>query len=61
MRLSSTAFRDRSTIPHRYTCDGEDISPPLEWSAPPEGVRSFVLLCDDPDAPARHLASLGGI
>jgi Raf kinase inhibitor-like YbhB/YbcL family protein len=52
MRLSSTAFRDRSAIPHRYTCDGEDISPPLEWSAPPEGARSFVLLCDDPDAPA---------
>jgi hypothetical protein len=35
MQLSSTAFSDRSAIPRRYTCDGEDLSPPLEWSDPP--------------------------
>ena len=51
MRLSSSAISDGSAIPRRYTCDGEDISPPLEWSDVPPGTRSFVLLCDDPDAP----------
>ncbi len=51
MRLSSNAFSDGSAIPRRFTCDGEDQSPPLEWSGAPAGTRSFVLLCDDPDAP----------
>lgn len=51
MQLSSTAFSDKTAIPLRYTCDGEDISPPLSWSDPPTGTRSFVLLCDDQDAP----------
>ncbi len=52
MRLSSSAFSDGATIPRRFTCDGEDLSPPLEWGDAPAGTRSFVLLCDDPDAPA---------
>jgi Raf kinase inhibitor-like YbhB/YbcL family protein len=52
MRLSSSAFSDGSAIPRRFTCDGEDLSPPLDWSDVPAGTRSFVLLCDDPDAPA---------
>lgn len=52
MRLTSSAFPDGSAIPRRFTCDGEDQSPPLAWSGVPEGTRSFVLLCDDPDAPA---------
>lgn len=51
MRLRSDAFCDGFAIPQRYTCDGDDISPPLEWDAPPKDARSFVLLCDDPDAP----------
>ena len=51
MQLSSTAFSDGTAIPSGYTCDGEDISPPLSWSEPPAGTRSFVLLCDDHDAP----------
>jgi len=51
MRLTSSAITDGSSIPRRYTCDGEDISPPLQWSDPPPETRSFVLLCDDPDAP----------
>jgi hypothetical protein len=59
MRLSSTAFDDGGEVPRRYTCDGEDISPPLNWSGAPSDTQSFVLLCADPDAPAgtwRHWA-----
>jgi hypothetical protein len=52
MRLTSPAFFNGKTIPPRFTCDGEDLSPPLDWSGAPAGTRSFVLLCDDPDAPA---------
>jgi hypothetical protein len=51
MRLRSSAFADGAEIPRRFTCEGDDISPPLEWSDVPAGTRSFVLLCDDPDAP----------
>ena len=51
MRLESPAFTEGSKIPAIYTCDGEDASPPLHWSDPPHGTHSFVLLCDDPDAP----------
>ena len=51
MRLTSTAFADGTAIPRRHTCDGEDLSPALAWSDVPAGVRSFVILCDDPDAP----------
>jgi phosphatidylethanolamine-binding protein (PEBP) family uncharacterized protein len=52
MQLSSSAFSDGSAIPRRFTCDGEDLSPPLEWGGAPTEPQSFVLLCDDPDAPA---------
>lgn len=51
MRLESPAFRHGDTIPKRYTCDGEDRSPPLRWSGAPAETRSFAILCDDPDAP----------
>ena len=51
MRISSSAFADGAAIPARYTCDGEDVTPPLDWSSPPAATRSFVLLCEDPDAP----------
>ena len=59
MRLISTAFSDGAAIPRRFTCDGEDVSPALQWSGAPAQTMSFVLLCDDPDAPAgvwRHWA-----
>ena len=52
MQLSSSAFSNGSAIPRRFTCDGENLSPPLDWEAAPSTTRSFVLLCDDPDAPA---------
>ena len=52
MQLTSSAFTGGSLIPLRHTCDGEDISPPLQWSGAPAGTNSFALMCDDPDAPA---------
>jgi len=49
--LTSTAFAPGEPIPRKYSCDGEDISPPLQWSDPPQGTQSFALIADDPDAP----------
>lgn len=51
LTLSSTAFHHQSSIPSLYTCEGQDISPPLSWSELPEGTQSLVLIVDDPDAP----------
>ena len=51
LTLTSTAFPHNGEIPARYTCDGEDVSPPLSWSGVPTGVKSLVLIVDDPDAP----------
>ena len=51
MELSSLAFNDDDMIPDKYTCDGADVSPPLEWGLVPEGTKSIALICDDPDAP----------
>ncbi len=51
LEIKSTAFKEGGTIPKKYTCDGPDVSPPLSWAQPPEGTKSLVLICDDPDAP----------
>ena len=47
----SSVFQNSTKIPVKYTCKGEDISPPLTWEGQPEGVVSYVLIVDDPDAP----------
>jgi Raf kinase inhibitor-like YbhB/YbcL family protein len=49
--LTSDAFENGEEIPRRYTCEGDDLSPPLSWSGAPEGARSLALVVDDPDAP----------
>jgi Raf kinase inhibitor-like YbhB/YbcL family protein len=49
--LTSTAFGQREPIPEKYSCKGEDISPPLAWGDPPAGTQSLALIMDDPDAP----------
>jgi Raf kinase inhibitor-like YbhB/YbcL family protein len=49
--LTSPAFRGGGTIPERFTCDGEEVSPPLAWRDMPSGARSAALLVEDPDAP----------
>ena len=51
MRLKSGDFEDNGFIPVRFTCDGEDISPQLSWEDAPEGVESYALSVEDPDAP----------
>lgn len=50
MEITSTAFNNGEIIPAKYTCDGDDISPPLAWSGIPPATKSIALICDDPDA-----------
>lgn len=53
MKIASPAFADKAMIPKKYTCQGEDISPPLKISDIPAGTLSLSLINDDPDAPGR--------
>jgi len=50
-KIQSSVFDNNGEIPTQYTCEGQDISPPLSWSDVPEGTKSLVLIIDDPDAP----------
>lgn len=52
MQLTSSAFNEGQPIPDKYTCDGKNVSPLLQWSGAPSATKSFVLIADDPDAPA---------
>jgi len=49
--ISSPSFQNGKDIPKKFTCDGEDVSPALSWTDPPQGSKSFTLIADDPDAP----------
>lgn len=51
LSISSPAFADGDNLPEKYSCNGEDISPPIVISDAPVGTQSFVLIMDDPDAP----------
>jgi Raf kinase inhibitor-like YbhB/YbcL family protein len=53
IQMSSSAFAQGATIPQMHTCDGKDASPPLAWGLGPEGTRTWALLVEDPDAPAK--------
>jgi Raf kinase inhibitor-like YbhB/YbcL family protein len=52
IKITSSAFKDGEFIPKKYTCDGANVSPPLEWTGIPAAAKSIALICDDPDAPA---------
>lgn len=51
IKVTSSAFAEGALIPAKYTCDGEDISPPLQWDAVPDETKTIALISDDPDAP----------
>lgn len=51
MKIQSLAFSNNRSIPQKYTCDGENVNPPLRFNDVPEGTESLVLIVDDPDAP----------
>lgn len=51
LTLTSPAFEHGQPIPRRCTCEGDDISPPLEWAGVPKGTKSLALIIEDPDAP----------
>ncbi len=53
LQLKSFAFEPNGLIPVQYTCDGDNISPPLTWDKVPDGTQSLALIVDDPDAPGR--------
>ena len=52
IKITSPVFKDGGMIPPKYTCDGENISPPINWGNKPAGTKSIALICDDPDAPS---------
>ena len=51
MIITSSSFKHKEEIPARYTCDGPNVSPPLEWFGLPVGTKSLALVVEDPDAP----------
>lgn len=53
IKVESSAFQDGAMIPKAYTCDGANVSPPLDWKDVPEKTKTLALITDDPDAPAK--------
>jgi phosphatidylethanolamine-binding protein (PEBP) family uncharacterized protein len=58
IEVFSPAFESGTTIPKRHTGEGDDVSPPLEWSSLPQGTKEIAIICDDPHAPT-SLSSTG--
>ena len=52
IKVTSVAFQEGQAIPRQYTCDGINVSPPLEWSGVPKSAKTIAIIADDPDAPA---------
>lgn len=50
--VSSGAFSEGQSIPEKHTCDGQNVSPPIKWSAAPANTKSVAIICEDPDAPS---------
>jgi Raf kinase inhibitor-like YbhB/YbcL family protein len=51
LQLTSSTFQEGGAIPNKYTCDGQNVSPQLDWTGIPDQAKSLVLIVDDPDAP----------
>lgn len=60
MKITSPAFRNNQEIPMKYTCDGENINPPLSFSDVPNNAKSLALIVDDPDAPSGTASNAAG-
>lgn len=54
LKISTDAFEPDGPIPSKYTGEGEDVSPALQFSGVPRGTKSLAIICDDPDAPRRE-------
>lgn len=53
MQITSSAFQNGETMPKKYTGEGDDVSPPLQWTGAPDETQEFAILCEDPDAPQK--------
>jgi Raf kinase inhibitor-like YbhB/YbcL family protein len=51
IQVTSNAFSEGSEIPRIYTCDDQNVSPPITWTGVPSDTVSLALIMDDPDAP----------